>query len=128
MTEVSRYNPTSRFSGLAEGYAKYRPSYPAAAIDFIATRCELGPHSLLVDVGCGTGISSRLFAERGVRVIGIEPNDEMRRQAERVAVGGGESAPTYLKGRAEDTELPDASADAVLAAQAFHWFAPDATL
>src|SRR5262245_6344278 len=113
MADLSRYNPTGRFSGLAEGYAKYRPSYPAAALDFIVTHCDLGPHALLVDVGCGTGISSRLFAERGVRVLGIDPNDEMRRQAETDAGRRGESAPTYRKGRAEETRLPDASADAV---------------
>lgn len=128
MADLSKYNPTDRFTGLAEGYAKYRPSYPAAALDFIMTHCELGPHSLLVDVGCGTGISSRLFAERGVRVIGIDPNDEMRRQAETNAGRRGESAPRYRNGRAEETGLPDASADVVLAAQAFHWFGPEPTL
>jgi SAM-dependent methyltransferase len=127
MADLSIYNPTGRFSGLAEVYAKYRPSYPAAALDFTVSHCGLGPHTLLVDVGCGTGISSRLFAQRGIRVIGIDPNDEMRRQAE-AAVGRGESAPSYRKGRAEETGLSDVSADAVLAAQAFHWFEPEPTL
>ena len=129
MTELSSKNPTGRFTGLAETYAQYRPSYPAHAIDFIMARCGLAKESLLVDVGCGTGIASRLFAARGLSVIGIEPNTEMRC----VAAGTSESGvaePTliYREGRAEATGLPAASADAVLAAQSFHWFEPVATL
>jgi ubiquinone/menaquinone biosynthesis C-methylase UbiE len=126
MADLSDYNPTGRFTGLAENYAKYRPSYPAAAIDFILTHCALGPHSHLADVGCGTGISSRLFAERGILVIGIDPNDEMRSRAEQAQVGN--ALLTYRQGSAEATGLPDANTDAVLAAQAFHWFKPEPTL
>jgi SAM-dependent methyltransferase len=126
MDDLSGFNPTGRFTGLAENYAKYRPSYPAAALDFIVARCELTSRSLLVDVGCGTGISSRLFAERGIHVIGIDPNDEMRLHAEQAA--GGKAAPVYRKGRAEQTGLLNNYADAVLAAQAFHWFSAEPTL
>src|ERR1043166_6631807 len=82
MSDLSNCNPTGRFSGLADLYAKYRPSYPDAALDLIPTRGRLGPTSLLVDVGCGTGISSRLFALRGVPVLGIEPNADMRTRAD----------------------------------------------
>jgi len=128
MADLSNYNPAGRFTGLAEKYAKYRPSYPDSAIDFMLTHCELGPLSLVVDIGCGTGISSRLFAERGIPVIGVDPNDEMRRLAERTAASLPSPIPDYRKGRAEETGLPDACADAVLAAQAFHWFAPAPTL
>src|SRR6516164_6308773 len=101
MADLSDYNPTGRFTGLAENYAKYRLSYPAAAIDFILTHCALGPHSHLADVGCGTGISSRLFAERGILVIGIDPNDEMRSRAEQAQVGN--ALLTYRQGSAEAT-------------------------
>jgi SAM-dependent methyltransferase len=129
MLELSNFNPTGRFTGLAETYARFRPSYPAHGIDFIMSRCGLGKDSLLVDVGCGTGIASRLFASRGVTVIGIEPNIEMRCTA--VATREAEAAEptvTYREGRAEATGLSSVSADAVLSAQAFHWFEPDATL
>jgi SAM-dependent methyltransferase len=83
---------------------------------------------VLVDVGCGTGISSRLFAQRGIRVIGIEPNAEMRTQAEAAPTPPDSSAPEYRGGQAEATDLPDGAADAVLAAQAFHWFKVDEAL
>ncbi len=128
MSDVERFHPTERFSGLAALYAQCRPDYPREAVDFIMTRCGLGPQSLLVDVGCGTGISSRLFAQRGVPVVGIEPNADMRARAEAEALPAGCPPPVYRDGRAEATGLADDSADVVLAAQAFHWFEPAAAL
>jgi SAM-dependent methyltransferase len=128
MSDVSQYRPTERFSGLSDLYARHRPTYPAAALDFIVARCGLGPGALLVDVGCGTGISTRLFAARGVPVIGVEPNDEMRARAEAAPPPSGGPAPEYRKGTAEATGLPDGCAAAVLAAQAFHWFDAPAAL
>ncbi len=121
-------NPASRFAGLAGIYAKSRPGYPAAALDFIMTRCGLDRSSLLVDIGCGTGISSRLFSVRGVQVIGVEPNGDMRARAEAESQQASEPKPIYRAGRAEATGLRDATADAVLAAQAFHWFDKPAAL
>ncbi len=127
MSRVAEYNPLERFTGLGETYARYRPGYPAAAIDHLLHTFGLGPGAVLVDVGCGTGISSRLLAERGIHVIGIEPNDDMRRQAEVSPLATGPQ-PSYRAGRAEATGLVDGCADVVLAAQAFHWFDPEPTL
>jgi SAM-dependent methyltransferase len=79
-------------------------------------------------VGSGTGISSRLFAARGIEVIGVEPNAEMRVAAASAALGAGDLRPTYREGRAEATRLSNVIADAVLAAQAFHWFDAEAAL
>jgi SAM-dependent methyltransferase len=128
MTELSRFDPTIRFSGLAGIYDRYRPSYPAEALDYIRSRCGLTDGSVLVDVGCGTGISSRLFAAQGFRVIGIEPNADMRAAALAAPLSGDIPRPSYREGRAEATGLSAQSADAVLAAQAFHWFDSAAAL
>jgi SAM-dependent methyltransferase len=128
MADLAHYNPTGRFTGLAELYAKHRPSYPGAVVDYIVERCGLSPQSLLVDVGSGTGISSRLFAQRGVPVLGIEPNADMRARAEAEPLPEGLPVPIYRDGRAEATGLPPGSTDTVLAAQAFHWFEPQAAL
>ena len=128
MTDLARSNPLGRFTGLAEAYSKYRPGYPPEAVDFIIEKRALGSASLLVDVGCGTGISSRLFAERGVPVLGIEPNAEMRATASATSTAFGSKTPTYQDGRAESTGLPDGVADTVVAAQAFHWFDAHAAL
>lgn len=103
------------FEGLAATYARHRPTYPAEA--FRAMLDGLDPSPLVADVGCGTGISSRLLIGAGARVIGIEPNDDMRREA----LAG--SPPVDVRcGTAEATGLPDGGVDAALAAQAFHWF------
>jgi SAM-dependent methyltransferase len=128
MSELSQYNPTGRFTGLADMYARCRPGYPPAAVDHIMAHCRLGQDSVLVDVGSGTGISARLFAQRGVRVIGIEPNAEMRARAQAEPFPADLRAPIYQEGRGEATRLPDGMANAVLAAQAFHWCEPEAAL
>src|SRR5580692_3896851 len=117
MPELSSLDPTGRFTGLAQTYAQFRPNYPAVAIDFIMARCALAKASLLVDVGCGTGIASRLFAARGMTVIGIEPNTDMRcTAAATVDTSSAELKVTYRAGRAESTGLEDEVADAVLSA------------
>ena len=85
------------------------------------------PGMQVVDVGCGTGISTRLLAARGLNVIGIEPNGDMRRQAEAIGCPTGPAA-TFREGRAEATGLPAETASLVLVAQAFHWFATESTL
>src|SRR5687767_10433545 len=82
MGQLSDLDPTGRFTGLADLYARCRPAYPTEALDFLTERCRLKPGSVVIDVGCGTGISSRLLAVRGWHVLGIEPNAEMRRRAE----------------------------------------------
>jgi SAM-dependent methyltransferase len=128
MKDVSGYNPTGRFSGLANLYARHRPDYPAAALDLIVQRCGLGRDTLLVDVGCGTGISARLFAARAIPVLGVEPNDDMRVRAEATPSPPGAAPIEYRTGSAEATGLPDSAAAAVLAAQAFHWFDAPAAL
>jgi SAM-dependent methyltransferase len=122
VSDLSRLDPTGRFGGLADVYARHRPGYPDAALDRVIEFAGLSAGSVLVDVGSGTGISSRLFAGRGLKVIGIEPNDDMRRKAEAEPLPDGMPPPEYRAGRAEATGLPDGCAAAVLAAQAFHWF------
>jgi SAM-dependent methyltransferase len=126
--DEARDDPTRRFSDLAQIYARCRPDYPESALDRIIAHCGLHPGSVLIDVGCGTGISSRPFALRGIAVVGIEPNAAMRAQAEAEPLPPGTPVPVYRDGRAEATGLPDAVADAVLSAQAFHWFDADAAL
>jgi SAM-dependent methyltransferase len=110
-------NSTTRFGSRAKAYAAFRPSYPPEAID--AALDGLGdPHALTIaDVGAGTGISARLFAERGATVIAIEPNADMRQAARH------DPRVSWRDGTGECTHLADASVDAVVACQAFHWFA-----
>lgn len=107
-------DPLTRFSNRAADYAKYRPSYPRAAIDFILE--GLTPADLIAaDIGAGTGISSRLLADRGARVMAIEPNDSMR------AAALAHPLVDFRAGSGEATGLPAGSIDVITCFQSFHW-------
>jgi SAM-dependent methyltransferase len=107
--------PVERFSDRACDYAAGRPSYPDAAFDALFEGTD--PALLTaVDLGAGTGISSRLLAARVALVIAVEPNAAMREQAEPMA------NLRWSSGTAEETGLDSASCDIVCAFQAFHWF------
>jgi SAM-dependent methyltransferase len=128
MGQKASYDPLSRFTDRAELYARCRPSYPDSALEFVVMRCELLPGASIADIGSGTGIASRQMARRGFQIIGIEPNERMRGFAEAESVPEEFPQPRYRGGTAEATGLADSSVDAVLCAQAFHWFKPDAAL
>ncbi len=112
-----------RFSDRVEDYVRFRPTYPEAVVVTLQTHYGLSEQSHLVDIGSGTGISAELFLRTGCAVTGVEPNAEMRAAAEKILA----RYPKFrsVNGSAEATTLPSASADFVLAAQAFHWFDPE---
>jgi len=114
--------PSERFSSRAAAYAKNRPGYPAEALDALLD--GMGPPEKLTiaDIGAGTGIASRLLAERGATVIAVEPNHSMAEQAEP------DPRIEWIDGTGEDTRLPDRSVDIAAAFQAFHWFEPQAAI
>jgi len=112
--------PTERFSSRVADYVRHRPSYPSAAISLLQARCGLRPGAVVADLGSGTGILSRLLLEAGARVFGVEPNEGMRAAAE--AALGADPAFSSIRGTAEETSLPAASIDLLVAGQAFHWF------
>jgi 16S rRNA A1518/A1519 N6-dimethyltransferase RsmA/KsgA/DIM1 with predicted DNA glycosylase/AP lyase activity len=73
--------PTERFSDRVENYAKYRPRYPDAMLEFIR---EIVPRSVTIaDIGSGTGILTKQLLDAGYEVYAIEPNGPMRSEAER---------------------------------------------
>lgn len=117
--------PTRRFTARADNYARYRPTYPAAAIDWLFEVAGLSAGSVVADIGSGTGILAALLLERGATVYAVEPNAAMRAAAE--ARLGEQPGFTSIDATAEATGLPDAGIDLVTAGQAFHWFEPEAT-
>ena len=113
-------DPTERFSDRVENYAKYRPGYPEEMLRFLQTCSE--PPATVADVGSGTGILTRQLLSIGYEVYAVEPNDAMRKQAERTLSG----RPSFrsVDGTGEATTLADRSVDFITCAQAFHWFDP----
>ncbi len=118
-------DPGDYFSDLAQVYAGHRPGYPPEAI--AAAVAGLPDPPRVVDVGCGTGISSRLLAETGARVHAVDPNEGMLAEARRHP-DAARLAITYERATAERLPSTDASADLVVCAQSFHWFRPAAAL
>lgn len=113
-----------RFSGFADLYDQYRPPPPAVLADVLTQLAQTARPNLVVDLGSGTGLSTRYWAERAKQVIGIEPAADMRRQAEAAT-----QSPhvTYQEGFSHTTSLPDGCADLVTCSQALHWMEPQAT-
>ncbi|SDE25136.1 Ubiquinone/menaquinone biosynthesis C-methylase UbiE [Paenibacillus sp. UNCCL117] len=109
-----------RFSNRVGDYVKYRPSYPAEAIDYLYSTVGMKPGSLIADVGAGTGIFSRLLLERGSEVVAVEPNQAMREAADREL--GSHERYRSIAAAAEATGLPEESVDFIVCAQSFHWF------
>lgn len=126
---ASPNDPRKAFDNLAAQYQSFRPDYPDASfaelrrtLNEALARGGFPLHPLLVDMGAGTGISTRQIAGRvGLpwRIVGIEPNADMRREAQRTPTLAHVS---YQDGCAEAFPFADRSVSAVTAAQAAQWF------
>jgi SAM-dependent methyltransferase len=108
------------FTGLADNYAKFRAGYAPQVVTAILGYVGRDSGAIdAVDVGAGTGIWTRMLAERGLRSItAVEPNDDMREQGIETSRG---TRIVWHKGSAEFTGLPSASAHLVTMASSLHW-------
>lgn len=119
MIKIKKMDSTKRFSTRVTNYQKYRPNYPPEAIDYIYTSLDLR-NKVLTDIGAGTGIMTELFLKRGNLVYAVEPNDEMRSEAEKLLSHYANFK--SITGTAENTQLTEKTVDCIICAQAFHWF------
>jgi len=106
------------YSRGADTYVRGRPDFPPAALDWLRDELGLQPGRTAIDLGAGTGKFTRLLMKTGARVVAIEPVAAMRNR-----LVGELPGVTALPGQAQHMPLPDSSADAVICAQSFHWFA-----
>jgi SAM-dependent methyltransferase len=104
--------------GFADHYDRYRPSPPPVLLDALTRYAGGGPLHCVVDLGSGTGLSTRAWTDRANEVVGVEPNSEMRKVAERETL---HPNVRYLEAYAGDTGLGDGSVDLVTCSQSFHW-------
>jgi ubiquinone/menaquinone biosynthesis C-methylase UbiE len=130
VTETAAQRRIAHWSGASEVYDAHRPAAPLVLAPLLTQLAEAPRPALVVDLGSGTGLSTLLWADVAQQVIGIEPNDEMRAQAERrVARERPDAAQMrFSAGTAQRTGLPDGCADIVTISQALHWMEPIATL
>lgn len=113
-------NNTGLFSGLSQAYEAGRPNYAEEFLKDLFCIHALHKDSCIADIGTGTGKFAKQLLEKGAFVYCVEPNADMRREAEKRLAEF--SHCEILDGTAEATGLPAQSVDAITVAQAFHWF------
>lgn len=113
--EGNRVSNVQRFSGFEDTYDRHRPEAPEEVVTLLTGYLSRRP-SLVVDLGCGTGLSSFVWKDAADRIIGVEPNDDMRGKAlaklhsltEQGANGHAHSgAITFVSGYSNQLALPD---------------------
>jgi DNA-binding transcriptional MerR regulator/ubiquinone/menaquinone biosynthesis C-methylase UbiE len=119
-TDIEPESILDKFTGKSSAYKQFRPSYPKQYIDYITKNAFLNSHSSIADIGSGTGILTKELLELGYSVIAVEPNADMRNQAE-MELGMMQNF-LSINATAEHTTLQANSIDLVTVAQAFHWF------
>lgn len=112
-----------RFTGFAEVYEKARPSVPLCPVRVICSYLGKKPETV-VDLGCGTGLSTTVWESAADRVVGIEPSGDMIAIARQKTCENAE----FIQAYADNTTLPDNFADVAVCSQSFHWMEPVATL
>ena len=117
LIEKSGYDRT----GFAAGYDRHRPRPPAVLLETLCRYARVERPALVVDLGCGTGLSTRAWSGLAERVVGVEPNPAM--------LAAAEPAPgvEYREAFAQDTGLEDGCADIVTCSQSLHWMDPQPT-
>jgi ubiquinone/menaquinone biosynthesis C-methylase UbiE len=113
-----------RFSGFADLYDRVRPQPPPVLRELLLQLAQTATARFVVDLGAGTGLSTRFWASAATDVVGLEPSADMRNEAARRTK---EANVRYQAGYAHDTGLPDAAADIVTCSQSLHWMEPQGT-
>ncbi|MDQ7092933.1 class I SAM-dependent methyltransferase [Desulfosporosinus sp. PR] len=113
-------NSKERFSSKVLNYGKYRPTYPKELVNYLLREVGISTNAVIAEIGAGTGIFTKLLADKVKKIWAVEPNHNMRsackdycKELNNIAV---------LDGSAEKTGLLNHSVDYIITAQAFHWF------
>lgn len=114
-----------RFSGFAEHYDLGRPAPPPALVELLSALAGVTRPGLVVDLGCGSGLSTRFWAPYASQVIGLDATPDMFEYARSHNPYNNVS---FHLAFAQQTGLPDACADIITCCQAFHWMEPNETL
>lgn len=113
-----------RFTGFADLYDRFRPGPPADLAPLLKLFAGISVIDRVVDIGSGTGLSTRYWAGHAGEVVGVEPAADMRKEA--TAQTSARNV-AYRDGFSHDTRLPDRCAQIVSCSQALHWMKPQET-
>jgi len=118
-----------RFSGedYLSYYDKYRPSAPSALVDAALKYAKIDTANFIIDIGCGTGLSTFIWKDKAASIIGVEPSADMRRVAASHCDEGMDHI-QFAYGLGSEIPIDDGIADIVSCGQGFHWMDTDRTL
>jgi ubiquinone/menaquinone biosynthesis C-methylase UbiE len=110
--------------GFSSTYDRYRPRTPPELVEVLTRYIRRTRPTLVVDLGTGTGLSARAWAEAAEQVVGVEPNPVMLAEAERATT---EPNVSFRLAFAHATGLDNGTADIVTCSQSLHWMEPEPT-
>jgi ubiquinone/menaquinone biosynthesis C-methylase UbiE len=111
------------FGNDAQIYSRGRPGFPRQALDWLVGDLRVGPGSIVVELGAGTGKFTKVLCETGAYVVAIEPVSAMLAQ-----LAADQPEVRILRASAQNIPVASESIDAVVCAQSFHWFAIDSVV
>ena len=117
------HTATEGYSTAPEQYVSGRPGYSAEAASWLRDVVGVEAGSVVVDLGAGTGKFLPYLIDTGARVIAVEPVEAMRTTLARKY-----PQVEAMAGSADAMPLAYGTVDAVVCAQAFHWFATKSAL
>lgn len=113
-----------RFSGFAHRYNNYRPTPPIILTKILPIIANIQTPRLLVDLGCGTGLSTRLWIDHVKHIVGIDPSMDMLKEAR---VQSSTKNVDYLRSVSSHIALPEGCTDIITCSQSLHWMEPSST-
>ncbi|GGH77791.1 ubiquinone/menaquinone biosynthesis C-methylase UbiE [Pullulanibacillus pueri] len=128
MNEHIRTSNIERFTGFSDLYNQNRPSAPQEVVKILTTYLQKRPQRIM-DVGCGTGLSSFIWLDHADHITGVEPSDDMRAVAlKRWQEQNEPSQLKFVEGLSHQLDAPSESVDIITCSQSFHWMEPESTL
>lgn len=121
-TQEARITRRASFDPVARLYDQMRPGYPQAVFEAVIANARLDSRSRLLEIGCGTGHATRVFANRGFGIDCIDLGENM------AAVARANLAQfAHVTVTCADFDHWSSSApyDLIYSASAYHWLNPD---
>ena len=114
-----------RFKGFADLYDNTRPACPEYVVEGLTRYLGHRPQTV-VDMGCGTGLSTLVWKNVADKIIGVEPSEDMIAHA--IANAENTKNVEFIRAFSDKTGLESGIANIVTCSQSFHWMEPESTL